>query len=69
MTKNSLLTDEEVALRRRRFEEAIHLQKMENNPLDNEQIAMFEMFERDNFSDEECLNYMIERAQKRAESQ
>lgn len=41
---------------------AMHLQSMENNPLNAEQIAMFEMFEREGWSHDERLNYIRARA-------
>jgi hypothetical protein len=37
----------ESAARRQRFAEGLHLQAMEGNPLDTEDLAMFEMFERE----------------------
>jgi hypothetical protein len=43
------------------LKEAIHLQDMESNPLDQEQIAMFEMFEREGWSDEQCRAYIQQR--------
>jgi hypothetical protein len=41
---------------------AMHLQSMEGNPLDAEQIAMFEMFEREGWSHDERLSYIRARA-------
>jgi hypothetical protein len=40
------LSPEQVAAARERRLEAMHLQEIEGNPLDGEDIAMFEMFER-----------------------
>ena len=37
-----------------------HLQAIEGNPLDAEDIAMFEMFERERWSHERCLAYILE---------
>jgi hypothetical protein len=68
MEKDRLLTDEEVAVRRKRLREAIHLQKMENNPLTSEEIENFEISLRERWSDEKCLSYVIERAKKRSDS-
>ena len=34
--------------------EAMHLQDIEGNPFDAEDIAMFEMFEREGWSDDRC---------------
>jgi hypothetical protein len=47
--------------RRRRFE-AMNLQAIEGNPLDAEDIAMFEMFEREAWSHEQCIAYILEQA-------
>lgn len=41
---------------------AMHLQSIEDNPLDAEQVAMFEMFEREAWSHEQRLNYIRARA-------
>jgi len=41
---------------------AMHLQGIEGNPLDAEEIAMFEMFERESWSHEKRLNYIRARA-------
>ena len=46
--------------------EAIRLHEIEGNPLDAEQIAMFEMFEREGWSDEQRLAHLRERAHRRA---
>ena len=47
------------------FREAAHLQALEGNPLDAEQIAMFEMFEREGWPDEKCRDYIKQQALKR----
>jgi hypothetical protein len=38
--------------------EAQHLQKLEGNPLTEDEIATFEMFERENWPEERCLAYI-----------
>ena len=38
--------------------EAQHLQALEGNPLTPEAVAMFEMFERENWPEERCLAYI-----------
>jgi hypothetical protein len=43
------------------LQEAMHLQALESNPLDAEQIAMFEMFDREGWSDERRRNYIRKR--------
>ena len=52
------LPPEEVAAARERRLQAMHLQVIEGNPLDAEDIAMFEMFEREGWDDERCLAYI-----------
>lgn len=54
---------------RRRTLEAAHLQRIEANPLDAEQVAMFEMFDRDGLSAEDELAYVLERARNKRGSQ
>ena len=41
---------------------AMHLQSIEDNPLDAEQVAMFEMFEREAWSHEQRLEHIRARA-------
>ena len=41
---------------------AMHLQHIEGNPLNAEEIAMFEMFERESWSHDRRLAYINERA-------
>ena len=40
--------------------EAINLHKIEGNPLTCDEVEMFEMFEREGWSDERCRQYIIE---------
>lgn len=56
------LTDEQIAAARTRRLEAMHLQEIEGNPLDGQDIAMFEMFEREGWSHEQCRAYIIAQA-------
>jgi hypothetical protein len=56
------LSVEHAAARRERLAEAMHLQAMEGNPLDADDIALFEMFEREGWSDERRLEYIIAQA-------
>jgi hypothetical protein len=60
------LSPEEVAAARERRLEAMHLQVIEGNPLDEEDIAMFEMFEREGWNHERCRAYIL--AQARADA-
>lgn len=50
---------------RQRTREAAHLQAIEGNPLDAEDFAMFEMFDREGFSVEEQLAYVREDLNRR----
>src|SRR5262245_39514883 len=56
------LSPEEIAITRKRRLEAVHLQVIEGNPLDEEDIAMFEMFEREGWDHERCREYILARA-------
>jgi hypothetical protein len=51
---------------RQRTLEAAHLQAIESNPLDAEQVAMFEMFDREGWPEEKQLAYILERARAQA---
>jgi hypothetical protein len=66
MDADRLLTDEEVAVARQRRLEAMKLQEIESNPLTGEEVAMFEMFERERWSHERCLEYILAQAQRLA---
>ena len=41
--------------------EGVNLQVIERNPLDAEDVALFEMFEREGWSDEQCRAYILAR--------
>lgn len=56
------LSPEEVALARKRRLEAMRLHEIEGNPLDAEDIAMFEMFEREGWSFERHRAYILKQA-------
>jgi hypothetical protein len=58
------VTEVDVAFARERRLVAMHLQEIEGNPLDAEQVAMFEMFERERWSHEKRLAYILERVAK-----
>jgi hypothetical protein len=53
------LTPAEVALARKRRLTAMHLQEIEGNPLTADQVAMFEMFEREAWTHEQCRAYIL----------
>lgn len=62
--KNSAenLDKHEVEQARQRRLVAMHLQDIEDNPLDAGEIAMFEMFEREGWSHEKRRAYILDRA-------
>jgi hypothetical protein len=47
-----------------RLRDALAVQAIEDNPLDGEQVAMFEMFERENWPHEKRRTYLMARASK-----
>jgi hypothetical protein len=55
------LSPEEVAATRERRLQAMHLQVIEGNPLDEEDIAMFEMFEREGWDHERRVAFILEK--------
>ena len=62
------LTDAQIADARARRLEAMRLQEIESNPLDAEQIAMFEMFEREGWPPERRTAHLLARARRAAMS-
>ncbi|MGV3549965.1 hypothetical protein [Rhizobium sp.] len=48
-----------------RAREAAHLQLIEGNPFDADDMAMFEMFDREGLSPEQRRAYIIEQSKKR----
>jgi hypothetical protein len=69
MTKvKDRLSPEEVAEARERRLEAMHLQVIEGNPFDEEDIAMFEMFEREGWDHERCRAYILAQARATADT-
>ena len=48
-----------------RLAEAVHLQAIEGNPLTAEEIAMFEMFEREGWSPERRRAHIVRRIRDR----
>jgi hypothetical protein len=60
-TAEKKLSKADVAALRKLRLEAMNLQEIEGNPFDAEDIAMFEMFEREGWSDEQCRAYILAR--------
>lgn len=61
-TARRKLSAEETKARRQRLAEAIALQEIEGNPLTPDEIAMFAMFEREGWSDDERRAYILDLA-------
>ena len=55
------LSKAEIAELRQLRLEAMNLQAIEGNPFDAEDIAMFEMFEREGWDDKRCRAYILAR--------
>ena len=49
----------------RRLAEAAHLHEIEGNPLTPDELAMFEMFEREGWSPEDCRAYILRQIRNR----
>lgn len=64
--KDKTLSREQADEAKGRRRVATHLQELEDNPLDAEQIAMFEMFDRENWSHEQRLAHIRRRAEAAA---
>jgi hypothetical protein len=62
LDKPKRLTQDEIAEARQRRLEAMNLQAIEGNPLDADDIAMFEMFEREGWTHEQRRAYVLARA-------
>ncbi|MDB5431910.1 MAG: hypothetical protein JWP35_3026 [Caulobacter sp.] len=56
------LTAAEIAAARQRRLEGMRLQEVEGNPLSPDQVAMFEMFEREGWSHERRRAYILAKA-------
>jgi hypothetical protein len=61
------LTPEQIETARERRLEAMHLQVIEGNPFDEEDIAMFEMFEREGWDHEQRRAYILAQAREAAD--
>jgi hypothetical protein len=62
------LSAKEVAVARKRRLEAMVLQEIEGNPLNADDIAMFEMFEREGWDHERRRAYILARAREPADA-
>jgi hypothetical protein len=56
------LSPKEIAEARQRRLEAMNLQAIEGNPFDKDDIAMFEMFEREGWDHERRRAYILKKA-------
>ena len=66
MKADRKLTDKEVAEAHERRLVAAHLQEIEGSPPTVQETAMFEMFERERWSHEKRLAYILEQAREAA---
>ena len=57
------MTEKDVSVARARRMVAMQLQTIEDNPLSADQVAMFEMFEREAWSHEQRLAHIRERVE------
>ncbi len=55
------LSASEIEQARKRRLDAVHSQELEGNPLTPDEIAMFEMFEREAWPHEKCRAYILAR--------
>lgn len=62
MLEHARLTPEEIDAARRRRAEGLKLHEIEGNPLTTEDIAMFEMFDREGWTPERRRTYIIAKA-------
>ncbi|MGE0715993.1 MAG: hypothetical protein AB7P02_11165 [Alphaproteobacteria bacterium] len=56
------LTSDEASAARLRRDHAMSMQAIEGNPLDETDIAMFEMFERERWSHARCREHILANA-------
>ncbi len=66
MTSLERLSPSEIAQARQRRVEAIRLQEVEGNPFSADQVGMFEMFDREGWSHDHCLAYILAKHQAAA---
>jgi hypothetical protein len=66
MNEPALLSPADVEKARKRRLVAMRLQEIEGNPLSAEDVAMFEMFERERWPDEKCRAYILSRGKAQA---
>ena len=64
MKTDDLLTPDEVEAARKRRLEAMRMQEIEGNPLSPEQVAMFEMFERERWPHARREAYILAKLNK-----
>ncbi len=67
MSKDDRLTSAEVEATRKRRLDAMRMQEIEGNPLSADDIAMFEMFEREAWTHERRRAYILASAALLAE--
>lgn len=68
MDKETKLTPEELAVAKKLRLEAMHLQVIESNPFDAEDVALFDMFDRERWSHEKRIEYIREMGKQMAQT-
>ena len=66
MTIGSRLAPSEVQAAHARSLSAMRMQEIEGNPLTPDEVAMFEMFEREAWPHEKCLVHILAKAKRQA---
>ena len=66
MANPDQLSPQDIESARTRRLAAMNLQAIESNPLSEDQIAMFEMFEAEGWSHERRRDYLMARVQRQA---
>jgi hypothetical protein len=66
MSQTTHLSPSDVEAARKRRLAAMRMQEIEGNPLSAEDVAMFEMFEREAWTHEQCRAYILSMAARLA---
>jgi hypothetical protein len=61
-----LLSPQEIKAGRARRLRAMHLQRIEGNPLSPDEVAMFEEFEREAWPHGKCVAFILDKARRLA---
>jgi hypothetical protein len=64
MNETDKLSPSELLAAKVRWRDMAHLNAIEGNPFDAEDIAMFEMFDSEGWSHQRCLQYVLKRTRR-----